>query len=1057
MTVHTGQPSTDVLSSAQERLWFLDQLAGGRCDYQAVRSFELTGPVDADVLESAVRYVAERHDVLRTRVVLRDGEPVPVVDPPETVSLERIDVRGAPDPVARGALLLAEHATRACDLAAGPLLRPVLVRIAEQVFRFQYTVHHIAFDGPSRVIFERELGLVHAALIEDREPDLVPVTSRYADHAAHQRAEVARGALAGQERYWVERMRDVTELSWPPARTGVAEPRRPVGRAFTIGAEACARLRELARTERTSLFVVLLAAYQYLLGRMGATDDVPVGIPFAGRADPELENAIGFFTNTVVLRGDLTGAPSMRELLCRTRDDVLDALDHQDIPFERVVDALRVGRDSGRNPLFQHWFGFLDGELAGDGLCLGAVGCVPVELPPIAVRFDTELEIVVRDGGLAGTLVHPEELLDARTAERLVDRYRRLLDWVSWRPDTPLSAFRLVDEAEHRELLALGTGPALDPPPRTVGAWFADQAARTPDEVAVADVTGSLTYRRLADAADSLAGRLHRVGVARGSVVAVQLPRGVDMVVAWLAVVRCGAAYLPVDADVPADRVGYLVDDGAVAAVLTHEAAAPRLRTVATRCPVLAVDAPAAPEAPAPPPARSGVDDPLYVIYTSGSTGRPKGVVVSHRQFAGLVRWHLDTYGQRPGDRVAQLASSSFDAATWDVWAALLSGATVVICPEAVVRDPVELAGWLAANGISSAFAVSPLAEQLLREPLGERTPMRQLLTGADAFRPPEHDDPGIPVVNHYGPTETAVVATASPPLRAPWADNSIGRPLPGVRVYLVDPDMRLVPRDVVGELCVGGASVAHGYRGRSALTAERFVPDPFGAVPGARMYRTGDLARWRADGTLHYVRRVDAQVKVRGYRIEPGEVEAALLAHPAVRAAAVAAQPGRSGQPVLVGYVVPDDAAPRADRLRADLGRVLPHYLVPQAFVVLTELPMTVSGKIDRARLPHPDLPPGEHVPPRTPVEEVMGRLWQDVLGTDRVGAHDDFFALGGNSMAAARLLARIRSTFEVDFPMRGIFDHRSLAELCVALEELVRAEIAAMSPEQIAAELGS
>jgi hypothetical protein len=334
---------------------------------------------------------------------------------------------------------------------------------------------------------------------------------------------------------------------------------------------------------------------------------------------------------------------------------------------------------------------------------------------------------------------------------------------------------------------------------------------------------------------------------------------------------------------------------------------------------------------------------------------------------------------------------------------------------------------------------------------------MRQLLTGADAFRPAAGDDPGIPVVNHYGPTETAVVATASPPLRAPWTDNSIGRPLPGVRAYLTDPDLRLVPRGVVGELCIGGPGVAHGYRGRPALTAERFVPDPFGDVPGARMYRTGDLVRWRPDGTLHYVRRIDAQMKVRGYRIEPGEVEAALLAHPAVRAAAVAAKPARSGQPVLVGYVVPAGDAPRPDQLRADLGRRLPHYLVPQAFVMLAGLPMTVNGKIDRARLPQPDLSPGEHVPPRTPVEQVMCRLWTDVLGAGRIGAHDDFFALGGNSMAAARLLARIRSTFEVDFPMRGIFDHRSLAELCVAVEELVRAEIAAMSSEQIAAELSS
>lgn len=1053
-------PDLAPLSFAQQRLWLLDQLTPRQSRYLVTRTFELTGPLDHDALERSVRLVAERHAVLRSRIVLCDGEPAAVLEPADAVALERIELGTQTEPTA----LLRAAASRHCDLAAGPPLRTAVIEVGAGRHLFQYTVHHIVFDALSRVIFEEELAAAYAAFVAGRPLALPALSMRYSDHATRERATVTGGGLASQEAYWMARLAGAACMDWPADRATLPEPFTAAQQPIAIAAPVRDRLLGLAAAERTSLFAVMLAAYQYLLGQMGRTDDVLVGIPVGGRPELELETLIGFFANTVVLRADLTGTPSLRHLIRQVREHVLDALDNQEVPFDRIVDALGVDRDSRRNPLFQHWFGFADGELADQSLRVPGIACRVLAQRVLTTRFDTELEMTMRGGDLAGVLTYSTELFDSLTMRRFAERYRRILATGSADPDAPLSSIDLLSAQEQRELMSQAAGSCrgvampAGSPERSLWEWFAEQARHSPDTTAVADAASELTYGELHRAACQLAGRLRGAGIGPGNVVAIYLPRCADAVVAILATVRTGAAYLPMGLEVPAERMDYMLADSGAAALLTHQALLPAI-TAPTVPTVLAVDAVDGGPAPGPAQGEPGAGPAgerlLYLIYTSGSTGRPKGVAVSHRQFAGLVRWHLATYQPKAGDRIAQLANLSFDAAAWDLWSALLAGACLRICPDELVRDPAALVDWLSGHGINSVFAPTPLAEQLIRERLGQVTSLRQLLTGGDVFRPRADDDAGVPVINHYGPTENAVVATATVPLAAPWANNSIGRPISGVRTYLTDRHIRLVPYGVVGELCLGGDGVSWGYWRRPGLTAERFVPDPFGAKPGARLYRTGDLARWRPDGALQYLGRIDEQIEVNGHRIEPAEVEAELLVHGAVRAAAVAAKTSPAGGQLLVGYVVPDGAMPAADELRRHLARQLPRYMIPRAFVSLAELPVTTSGKLDRGRLPRLEQVPGDGTAPRTMAEKRMASLWADLLGVTAVGAHDDFFALGGNSFSAARLLNRIRATFGIDFSLRGIFDNASLAELSSAVAAQMRTEIEAMSPDQIAAAL--
>ncbi|MFJ9774313.1 amino acid adenylation domain-containing protein [Kitasatospora sp. NPDC101157] len=1062
-----GEPDArPVLSFAQERLWFLDQLSPGSTGYLTPFSRLLDGPVDADLLERALRAVAERHPVLRSRIDTTAGRPVPVAEAATTVRLERADLSGAPDPDRAADEAVRTLLATPMDLTAAPWLRAVLFRLAEQRFLLHVQVHHIAFDGVSRGILERELSAQYRQLTGGRPAPTATSDPDRTAHTARQRAALTpaeRDRLLAHWRAALDGAPHVLEL--PSDRPRPAEPGIRAGQVdLHVPEEVTAALHRVAAAHRTTLFCVALAVHQHLLGRYADVRDVLVGVPFAGREDPAVEHAIGFFTHSVPLRGDLDGSPSLDELTRRTRDRLLQALDHQDLPLDQLVAGLGVTREAHRNPLFQHWFDLADPELDRPALILPGIRVRPVPAPETTTRFDTELHLRPDGAALTGRLLYAADLFDRESAERLAGHYAALLAAAAAEPGRPLDSIPLVTAgAERARLLELGTGPTAPRGPATVDAHVDRVVARVPDAVAVGAGERRLTYRRLDERARRIARTVRELGAGPERVVAVCLPRGPELVCALLGVVRSGAAYLPVDPELPAERIAYLLRDSGAVAVL-GDARTERL-TAATGVRLVRVDGPA--EAPGPsadPSAGPSVHGPatapdpdrlLYVVYTSGSTGLPKGVGVTHRTFTRLLDWHLDRYPVSEGTAVAQTAGSSFDAAAWEIWAALASGARLEVCSAEEVRTPSRLLERLAASGTGSVFVPTPSAELLIREPLGRRTPLRRLLTGGDLFRPRAEDAPGIPVFNHYGPTENTVVATATDALAPPWPERSIGRPIAGVRAYLLDDRLNLVPRGVRGELWLGGALVSRGYPGRPGLTAERFRPDPFAPEPGARMYRTGDLAHWSADGTLRFRGRADGQLKVSGHRVEPAEVEAVLLRCPGVRQAVVTAA-GPEGARMLAAHLVCDPSAPGDAELRARLRREVPSHLVPAVFVRLESLPLTATGKIDRGALRPPSAAgAGPAVAPRTPAESAVHGLWSEVLPGPPPGVEDDFFASGGTSLSAARLAVRVREVFGIDFPVRSVFDFRTVAEQCAAIEELVLESIAGMTESEIDAAL--
>ncbi|MEV6632779.1 amino acid adenylation domain-containing protein [Actinoplanes sp. NPDC051470] len=1053
-----GPPATKesrtrpVLSFAQQRLWFLDQVDPGRAGYLSPRSWLLSGPMDPGLLQEALRVVAERHHPLRTRVVVTGGEPRPVIDPAGSIRLSYHDLSAGSAPAEAAERLVRGLLATPCDLSRGPLLRAILARLGPESWLFHYHVHHIAFDGVSRPIFERELSAAYGALVAGARPPAVPVPLAYGEFAYRQREAIDSPEIRSQLRYWRERLAGVPEtLELPTDR-----PRPAVWTAqgeqhdFTVPAAVTDRLLRVAERHRTGLFTVTMALYQRLLGWYADEADVVVGVPFAGRTDAAVEDAIGFFTNTVAVRTDLAGDPSLDDLTRVVRGAVLDALDHQDVPFERIIDELGVHRRLDRNPLFQHWFELADDSLVAGALRLPGVRGTLVEFPETIVRFDTELHLRRAGGGLAGRLLYAGELFDGNTMVAFAEHYVRLLDAAGTEPDRPLSTLRVLSARQERELVTLGTGPAPAGSTETVDRRFEARVAATPDACAVSEGARRLSYRELDEHAGRLAAVLRSRGAGPESVVAVCLPRGIDLIVALVAVVRAGAAYLPVDPESPVSRVQFLVADARARLVICSPRDGARLEVPAERHVPPGASLPEGPRSAVPEPVRPMPDNALYVVHTSGSSGRPKGVAVTHRTFDNLLRWHLAAYPAGPGDVTAQTASASFDAAGWEIWPALVSGARLDICPDELVRSPDDLVRRLSGTAVTSTFVPTLVAEELIGRPLAATTRLRRLLTGGDLFRPRPTDDPGVPVLNHYGPTENTVVATATGELGAPWPRNSIGRPIAGVSAYVLDGSLRLVPRGVPGELYLGGEGVARGYVHRAALTGGAFLPDPFSAVPGARMYRTGDRVRWCADGGLAYLGRSDHQIKINGYRIEPGEIESALRSMPEVGDAAVVART-TEGRPVLVAYLTAAGTPPTPAGLRAHLRDLLPGYLIPSAFVVLAAFPMTTSGKIDRRRLPDPVATAGTPRAPRNQIEEAVHALWCDVLGHRAIGVDDDFFASGGTSMSATRLVARLQERFAAGVTVRTIFDHRTISEQAAEVERLVADEIAALAPEEI------
>jgi amino acid adenylation domain-containing protein len=1027
-------------SFAQRRLWFLDQLEPGTPAYNIPVALELRGRLDEAALRAALGEAVRRHEALRTTFRAVAGEPEQVIAPPAPPVLPAIDLRSLS--AARGeaeALRLAfDEARRPFDLARGPLLRAALAKVEDERHLVLLTMHHIVSDAWSIGTLVREIGALYAAFLAGVPSPLPEPAIQYADFAAWQRHHLSEEHLESEIAWWHERLAGLPVLELPTDHPRPAtQSLRGAGHAFTL---PVAGLAGLSRGNGATTFMTLLAGFLALLQRYTGNDDLAVGTPIAGRTRVETEPLIGLFINTLVLRGDLAGDPDIVALLARVREVTLSAYAHQEIPFERLVEDLAPERDLSRTPLVQVMFSLqaaLADTLELPGLTLSTTG-------PGTGTAKFELTCALTEQGevVAGVFEYNRDLFEPATISRMAGHFANLLAGMAADPAGRLSDLSLLSPDERRQILDGWNETAAAPlPTATALELFLRRAAEGPERPAVVEGTRVTTYGDLLRRSERLAAWLARQGVGAEDAVALVAPRGADLVAATVGVARSGAAFLPLDPAYPAPRLQALLRGSGARLALV----APGIEIPDAGLPLVSIAGDAwrdeTAEAPARPPAPEQL---AYGIYTSGSTGEPKGVMVSHAALRNLVAWHLRAHGLTAADRCTLVASPAFDAAVWELWPALCAGAALRVVDEETRLAPARLLGLLAADGTTVAFLPTPLAERVLELAPPAGLALRALLTGGDRLR---RVPAGLPyaVGNHYGPTEAAVVSTWT--WAVPGTDlPPIGRPVDATRAYVLDRLGRPLPAGVPGELCVAGASLARGYLGRPDLTADAFRPDPFGA-PGARRYHTGDLARWSADGELEFLGRVDHQVKVRGVRIEPAEIEAALTRHPAVREAAVLVLDDPSGDRRLTAFVVPAADRSTGDlpaELRSALRRSLPDVMIPAEIVPLESLPLTANGKRDRAalaRLGRQAASAGRasgFTAPQGPVEEMLAEIWAEALGSalqGRVGARDDFFSLGGHSLLATRVISRVRETFQVELPLRALFEAPTVEELAARI----------------------
>ncbi|MGW3496805.1 non-ribosomal peptide synthetase [Streptomyces sp. NPDC001020] len=1045
-------------SSAQRRLYFLDRYRPGSPAYLIPAVLELRGPLDPAALGWALSELVRRHEALRTTYAEHDGEPVQIVG--EAFPLEPAveDLSGLAPGVRARRLRDAEAAEtqEPMDLARGPLVRARLLRLGPDLHRLVLTLHHIVADGWTLSLLVRECTALYEARRHAR-PTAAPAAPpmQYRAYALDERRRLAGAEARAELEWWTGRLRGVPSLDLPADRPRpVVQGWAGARHAVTVPEELTGELRALAARTGTTLFMVLLAAYQVVLHRWSGQSDFAVGTPVACRTSPSVEGLAGLVANTLVLRTDLSGDPEFTTLLERTATTALDAFERQGTPFELLVDRLEQRRDPSRHPLFQCSF-TLQNVPPFQQLRMGEVDVRVLDMTGDTAKFDLGLSLLEADGRLRGEVEYSTDLFDPETVQRFTGHYLTVLRGIVADPARRLTDLPLLTPAERAPLLEAARGPAPqvcgtagEPVPSQV----LRQARQAPDAPAVSDPARTLTYGQLVGYAGALARRLRELGAGPERLVGVCLERSCAQVVAALAVTLTGAAYVPLDPQYPTDRLTAIRRDAGLRLLVTDRDL--RTRFPMGRTSVLCVED-TLDSAPEPPtdvlPARLDPHGLAYVVHTSGSTGRPKGVAVEHRALANLVAWHRDAYALVPDDRTTLVASPGFDAAVWEMWPALACGAALHVPSDETRADPVRLARFLADRRVTVCFLPTPLAEAVLSEPFPAHGTLRALLTGGDALTARPAPDAPYRLYNHYGPTENTVVATAGavpsgdrpaepsygsqggpgdgPPARRP----DIGRPTAGVQAHVLDRRLRPVPVGVAGDLYLGGAQLARGYLGDPRRTAERFVPDPFADRPGARLYATGDRVRRRPDGTLEFLGRSDDQVKIRGFRIELGEVEAALRDHPAVVDAAVTRHEAADG-PALVGHVVPGPGSVlSAEELRRHLRSLLPSYMVPAHLALHESLPLTAHGKVDRNALTGAPLPAPRQeapvTPPRGPSEERVAAVWQEVLGVPRVGADDNFFDLGGHSFLALRVQSRLQEALGRDIPVVAVFQYPTVA----------------------------
>ncbi|HSS47830.1 MAG TPA: amino acid adenylation domain-containing protein [Thermoanaerobaculia bacterium] len=1054
-----GRNAEPPLSFAQERLWFLDRLEGGGGSvYNVPLTLRLHGRLDVAGLAAALRGVIRRHETLRTVFPERDGEPAQEIAPSSVSSrwvLPEVDLAALPAAAreAERLRLAAGESRQPFDLAHGPLLRAALLRLGPADHALLLTLHHIVSDLWSLGVLMREVTALYGAIPGGEPSPLPDLDVQYADFAAWQRRWLSGERLERQIGYWrwqLQGLPAALELPTDHPRPAVMTA-QGAQRPFRLGAGLSARVGALARTEAATTFMVLASALLALLARLSGQQDLAIGAPIANRNRLETEGLIGFFVNTLVLRGDLGRSRTVCELLRQLRETTLGAYAHQDLPFEKLVEELQPERDLSRTPFFQAALVVQNAPLAP--LVLPDLTLAPEEAPAGTAKFDLSLIFAEMSAeGFGGWLEYRTDLFEASTIARLLGHFTTLLAALAAAPGMPVADLPLLSAGEIHQIACEWNETATDFGAfKPVHLQIAARAAETPGALALVADGVRLTYGELAVRALGLARGLRDLGVGPETRVPVLMERSAEMVVAQLAVLAAGGAFVPLDPAHPSERLEWQLADswsGCAARVLLAQeglALPDLLRVAVVRL------------GPGGKDERGGKDsrdveertqvDPenaAYVIYTSGSTGRPKGVVISHRSLANPTAWYRRTYGLEPGDRATQIAAPGFDATILEIWPALAAGASLYVPDDETRRDPARLVAWLAAEEITVCFLPTPLAEAVIAEPWPGATALRILTTGGDRLHSGPPEELPFALFNQYGPTEGAVVATFSRTLPESAAPP-IGRPVANSRVHVLDAAFRPVPVGVPGELAIGGVGLARGYLGRPGATAGSFVPDPFGGF-GERLYRTGDRVRQRPDGELDFLGRADFQVKIRGFRIELEEIEAALLRLPGVREAVVIAREDTPGEPRMVGYVVASAApAPTPAELREALLQTLPEPMVPWAFVLLEALPLTANDKVDRKALPPPRVtagPDAGFVAPRNDLERRIGTVWREVLDLPAVGVHDNFFESGGSSLRIVKLHSRLKAALGADVAVTDLFRHPTIASLARHLAEQSQVE---------------
>jgi amino acid adenylation domain-containing protein len=1053
---------TAPLSFAQQRLWFLDQLKPGIAAYNLPLARRLRGALDVAALEKSVTEVLRRHDALRTVFPVRDGQPVQAINPPRPVALPPVDLSGLPEAerqTAASRLALMEAATP-FDLSQGPLFRARLLRLSAEDHVVLLTMHHIVSDGWSLGILQSELAALYGAFGRGERPPLPELPIQYADYALWQREHLSGELLRRQSAYW-ER-----QLAGAPAFLPLPTDRpRPPSQTFRGASAFCelpstllAGLKAVAQGERATLFMTLLAAFQVLLARYTGQEDIVVGSPIAGRTEVETERLIGFFVNTLVLRTDLSGDPTFRELLQRVREVALGAYAHQDLPFEKLVEELKPERDLSQNPLFQVSFALENAsaspfELAG-------LEVTPLPIESRTTHFDLEVYVWQKPGGLTCTFVYATDLFDSGTIVRMMGHYQTLLEAIVTDANRRVSELAILTEAERRQVVEEWNQTGTEyPRETTVHDLFEEQAERTPEAEAVVFERERLTYSQLNERANRLAGYLSKRGVGPEVLVGLCVERSLEMVVGLLGILKAGGAYVPLDPAYPKERLAFMLEDTGTQVVLTQKSLRESLPEGQFERVRLDADWPEiARESAENPKSLARADNLAYVIYTSGSTGEPKGVRIAHRSLVNHGLGIRDHFELAPGDRVLQFSSFGFDVAAEEIFPTLASGAALVLRSDVGLDSFRDFGEFLRTRCVTVANLPSSYWHEwvsYLSSSGGALPPtLRLIVVGSEAVSPQRLSDwrrlagGRVRWLNAYGLSETTITSTlyelpveTDGPGREELEVDSvpIGRPIANTRVFILDHWCQPVPIGVPGELYIGGDGLARDYYRRPKLTAQRFLPNPFGGEGDGRLYRTGDRARFQADGTIDFLGRFDDQVKIGGFRIEPDEVQAVLAAHPGVRESVVGAREDSAGERRLVAYVIPArDVLLSSHALRGWLKKQLPDYMVPSVFVMMKSFPLMPNGKVDRQALPAPALRArAGFVAPRNDLERQLAAIWEQTLSVKPIGIRDNFFDLGGHSLLAAKLVARIERAVGRSLPLAVLFDAPTIGRLGDLLRE--------------------